>query len=467
MIRWHDSPKVGVAKCTAKANPGPGERGCNYAHYSSKAGAQEAFEERMSKEEVSTVIATIESDNYFDNPDNMVSYYFPVSRLEKAQTLIDNANRRLERQGIEERFAYSEEFYSHAEEENQGISRSIPMCKFTINAPSISIGGYSFLSTMTRAGSEGFVTRVSPGVELNGWRPDEMVCDHCGTNRRRRKTYLIEDPDGKRVQVGSTCVEAYLGIKPKGLWALEFDPSNDLEEEKERSYGFNDYEYPVDATIALSLAITEEEGFVSKSRAFETGETPTSEIVAEFLIDSPHNKDEEAYRERIYARTNEILENNEVEKVLKMIDGMSDDSDYAVNLKSVSHVDNVNSRDVPLLVSSVILKAREEKFKQPSWSPGFIAEKGVRVKGTKLTVVTNKVSTQRDYSGWGTVTKSRIVFRDENNKQAIWWASKKIDVKEGEKVTLKGGSVKDHKNYNGVDQTVLTRVNFDLEGSDN
>lgn len=36
-------------------------------------------------------------------------------------------------------------------------------------------------------------------------------CDHCGTNRWRKKTYFVEGTEGELVQVGSTCLKDFTG----------------------------------------------------------------------------------------------------------------------------------------------------------------------------------------------------------------------------------------------------------------
>lgn len=39
-------------------------------------------------------------------------------------------------------------------------------------------------------------------------------CDHCGQNRRRTKMYVVVNSDGEYRQVGSSCMEEFVGINP-------------------------------------------------------------------------------------------------------------------------------------------------------------------------------------------------------------------------------------------------------------
>lgn len=63
--------------------------------------------------------------------------------------------------------------------------------------------------------------RTASGHDFGGWRPEPGRCGHCGKFRDRNSTSLVTDPDaGDTLQVGASCMEAFLGIKPEGLSIL-------------------------------------------------------------------------------------------------------------------------------------------------------------------------------------------------------------------------------------------------------
>lgn len=51
------------------------------------------------------------------------------------------------------------------------------------------------------------------GCSGDNYKPDSMVCDHCGTNRSRDKTYILKSTDGEIKQVASTCVKHFVGVE--------------------------------------------------------------------------------------------------------------------------------------------------------------------------------------------------------------------------------------------------------------
>jgi hypothetical protein len=49
-------------------------------------------------------------------------------------------------------------------------------------------------------------------VEIPVMFRTRQYCDHCNTNRRRNRTFIVVDEGGKFEQIGSTCVELYFGV---------------------------------------------------------------------------------------------------------------------------------------------------------------------------------------------------------------------------------------------------------------
>jgi len=78
-------------------------------------------------------------------------------------------------------------------------------------------GGWRFVCVIEDAGLDadnGGRLMLVRGVasDLSAYRTADLSrCDHCGAKRRRHKAVIIRDQDGNVRQVGSTCVDAYLG----------------------------------------------------------------------------------------------------------------------------------------------------------------------------------------------------------------------------------------------------------------
>ncbi len=81
---------------------------------------------------------------------------------------------------------------------------------FTGTAPRV--GGFSFLARLDHQEGGNLVLRA-PGVEtdLDGWRVCSSRCMHCGLDRKRSATFLLQNEQGAIVQVGKSCLEDYTG----------------------------------------------------------------------------------------------------------------------------------------------------------------------------------------------------------------------------------------------------------------
>ena len=69
--------------------------------------------------------------------------------------------------------------------------------------------------------TEGLVIPVDPDNDLpEGLDATDTTCDHCGTNRRRNKSFLIQNNDGEWKRVGGACVKQFLGVNPESFFKL-------------------------------------------------------------------------------------------------------------------------------------------------------------------------------------------------------------------------------------------------------
>ena len=82
----------------------------------------------------------------------------------------------------------------------------------------IYILSYRFLAKIDHTVGEGNVV-TTPGAEhekaLNATGVDyhscASGCDHCGFERKRSNTYIVQHDDGSTLQVGSSCIDDYIG----------------------------------------------------------------------------------------------------------------------------------------------------------------------------------------------------------------------------------------------------------------
>jgi len=75
--------------------------------------------------------------------------------------------------------------------------------------------GWEFVATIVHT-EEGNITRSKPGYTVPAeYRDAPAYCSHCKTNRMRNDTYIVQHTrDGRVMQVGSSCLEDFLGTSP-------------------------------------------------------------------------------------------------------------------------------------------------------------------------------------------------------------------------------------------------------------
>lgn len=458
MVRYHISADGNANVCKAEPGNCPLKDldGNMVPHFYDKESAQAYFEDHMKEAEISSASKSSKKD--LDEHNGEITYRMRSFFEPDARKMIEKANRRLERAGIEERFEFTEKLSYLKRRLPNGMTVADEYVSITLNRPSISYNGYNFLAAINKE-EKGFITRTPAGVELNGWKPEAQVCEHCGIKRPRMKTYLVEGPDGTRKQIGSSCLKAYMGLKPEGLWALSVDPLEKIGSEDDLPSFSSDRKAsrPVKEMIALALAVSDNgKHFVPRS----SYEKPTSDLVEEAIWGG--YKVDKQWQDEVNAKYKEYIENGRVDELIQKVQNLPDGNDYVANLKTVTSGEWVTPKSMGLLVSILSLEKREKKKKEEkiAFTKGFAAAEGEKIKGMKATVVSNTEIESTDYYG-APMTKSRIIMQDSDGHQMIWWASNKIDeVQDGDEVVFKSGSVKANKQYREVDQTVLTRVKF-------
>ena len=486
MKKYHINPETGRPnQCTATVYA------CKYAvageipeHYDSKEEARAAYEKQMKDktfenslkktQKVEKSVSNVNDEGETIKPYS-VKYTIPAENYHKAVALIDKLNTRLEKAGISDRFEYTET-EREIEERIDGFKIVRPYHDFEINTPTISLQNegktYTFEAVMSREG-DGIVTRAGRGVELQGWKPDNLVCDHCGHKRPRNKTFIIKDPNGERKQIGSTCVSAYLGVKVNGLWALELDPL-----EKEGSSWGSMTAAPKHSTKdILSLALVASnmgESFISNKKAEEWGTKSTADMVNWIMRPeeeadefNPNQISKEEYRQR----ATQIKENGQVDEFLEKLKKIDVNSDYTSNLNVLSNSEYIPFKSRKLLVSGIVAVKKAEweeerkkkqaeaaKAHKENFTPGHFGKVNEKIeKGTSLTLEDCRPYSSYDYYG-NPITKYRIVAKDSEGHQVMWFSANEVEDKKGSEIKLSSGSVKEHGKYKDVDQTVLTRV---------
>lgn len=404
------------------------------------------------------------------------SFTFAADRLPEFHRLIDKANRRLERAGAPILFdpAISPAF-DKLVSLGSGLNVAVPHVTVTLPSLRLSLGDYTFVAALVPE-EAGWTVHSAPGESLDGWqRPsiDEWpACDHCKTQRKRVRVYVVrEDSTGKLIQLGHNCIQLFTGLEPKGLWALSFD--HELKEFSERDEfgslgsGSRDFGIAIDTVLALSFAYSDGgRAYVSKAKADEWGKESTVERIRMHLFSPPKatsHPNDRGYREYqeyldFCAKASEV--SDELLAAIKAsAETLRAGTDYADNMAIILAAESgyVSRRNVGVLASLVAVYRRgledaAKRAAQPAPATGFLGEVGDRLKNVEIVARTVKV--WEGYYGMTTF----LVGTTDSGHTVVWKASGQRNWEPGDRIKLTAATIKAQENYQGTDQTVVTRA---------
>lgn len=456
-VVYHISPSTGNPNiCRAKTGNCP--YGSPEEHYGSKDEARKAYE-------ATQAAGTPQASS---KPRDIVKHTVRAADVALAEKALAKANRRLERAGRNERFTWTvkEVMLPAAADPQAPVAAFVPAAEMHITMPPVSYGDHRFLAVVERIPDAPPLIKAASNSNLKGFKLDKLECDHCGRAIARQKTYLVEDKDGNKLQVGGSCVKGFLGgVSPDGLWALGYDPLADSPLELEegdtahmKARRGGDFAVPSEEALAYALAVSNGgKNFVGSS----AGGVSTKELVLDSLFDTHESDGAKA----VQLKAQSYIANGQAQKLLRKMRNLKDDSEFAQRLKAVAASDHVRQKHLGILVAALAVEASEKRAKDRKKKENFLGEasagfttfEGGPLAGHILTV--KEAKSFEDSDPWGhPVTRTKVVMRDEENHEVVWWASRRVEAKAGSKVEVTSGRVKKHQQYKGVDQTVATRL---------
>ncbi len=149
----------------------------------------------------------------------------PEERLSQLRAGVANLNKRAAKLGLEpitlvvsdpRSIVYTQVLPAEYQEPYAAIpkttERHVWVVDVSFQGTAPRVGGFHFVARLDHQEGGNLVLRA-PGVEtdLDGWRLTGSRCQHCGLDRRRSATFLLQNEQGAIVQVGKSCLEDYTG----------------------------------------------------------------------------------------------------------------------------------------------------------------------------------------------------------------------------------------------------------------
>lgn len=276
----------------------------------------------------------------------------------------------------------------------------------------------------------------------------DATCDHCNTKRRRKSTIIIYHPDHGYKQVGKTCLKDYTGGLDAELAAYMEQYIHDVEEYDGVTRGASiEPCYPTECVVELAAYDVECRGYHS----YYSDDKPTKLEVLDNLHSTLFHIPKEAED-----RCKDTAEN--ALAYIRNLD-VTDDDNYMHNLKAVASSEYVSTKNIGVLVSLIptyFRYLRDLEYKKAAEAAKKLEESSEYVGnvGEKVTVDVTSVIKVSEWSNmYGCTYLYKINGSDGN--VYMWYSSRWFgDSPEWASLT---GTVKDHQEYRGVKQTILTR----------
>lgn len=360
--------------------------------------------------------------------------------------------------------------FSYKDEEGNKIPYFIEFSEYNIVGEIPRVGGWAIHSKVEHSDVPGqnFVYTNAGFETVESLRTTPFICQHCNKIRGRASVYLLQNIEsGEQKLVGKSCLKDFLP-ETNILEVLAYlenlhklsDGGGLCDEDGEPIDNGNAprsaWVYPVWTLVAESLIVIRKWGFTSKKKAqeqFESGESdvPPEVAATATLLGNTNPK----ARKTLYSdeEVAEIAKSGKVEACIEWIKEQDAKSDFFYNLQLAVKQDGAPTKLFAFVAAGVnlYLRATEEKVAKEITNKvnEFIGVIGQRIDFNGLKIV-------REYVSEGQYGSTFITtLEDEAGRNVVWFASKRVG-EIGEVVNLKA-TIKDHKLYNDLKQTVITR----------
>ena len=339
--------------------------------------------------------------------------------------------------------------------------------------------GWRFVATLDHH-AEGNVIRAYD-TELtipDKYKTCSPECEHCKKIRSRKDTYIVYNESTQEFkQVGNSCLKEFTN----GLSAedIAFFVSIYSAAEQGHDYSGTSYNRYIDVEHILRYAFECFKNWGYQKASYDPNETmprnyrSTRDRVTDYYyINRAHGSE----REKLYNEMDSVNFNpdseyavSNTEAALEWIRNISEEemnnSEYIRNLHVVCSDRYTDWRSLGILVSLTVTYMRHidkiaayEKNQKAQESEKIASQYVGEIK-QRLTITCSSFTC---LSSWESIYGTTFLYKftDTNGNVFVWYASNPIE--DTERVESVVGTVKDHSEYNGINQTVMTRCKVTL-----
>lgn len=355
----------------------------------------------------------------------------------------------------------------------QGYMAPRDLVDISVDTDRPALAGWEFLAVVEPLAGGNLIRQV-PGAlivdgELIGWRQGKISCDHCGTKRDRKETFILratgEDAAiaaGTYKQVGRQCLADFLGGQSPSqiVWLLSIERTvRACGEEDDASWGGGGrvrQTYDPAEFMTWTAAVVRVSGWISRSKA-RNEETQSTADFVQYLLTPPFGGGQ-AVAHWNETRAEYAPGKSDEERgaaALAWARGLPGTSDYERNLALVAQQERLDPKHAGILASAIAGYDRElGRQVEQTVTRLDVVSTHVGAIGDRLTMsvtVLRVADIETDYGALHIHT-----MRDAVGNAIVWkTTSKRLDV--GWSGIIKG-TVKKHAEYRSEQQTELSRV---------
>ena len=392
-------------------------------------------------------------------------YVIPRYKMNEMEKKIKRMSAKAKRMGLEEftMEIIGEEFKTFTFEYNNKFTLAFDVVKVSGEAPQIE--GYKIIAMIERANGENIVTRLDEesSVSTEYLASIDTSCNHCNNNRARKYIFVLENENGELMQVGKACLKDYSNSNYSaesianyysgldGLFEFEKVDEGDI---IPGGPGWSEVQIPVEHILVYSMYLTDAVGYIPASHI---GITTKSQVYNALFEPKKLKKtislpEFEELREKY---------KNTIEEMVAYYQGLDGGNEYIHNLKALLSGRTVYWKHAGYLISAYYSyqktmekKENEEKARiaegtKDERESKFVGEVGVR--DTFALTYTKTVSYEGAFG-----TGYMYFFRDKDENVFMWGTNKFLEFEKNEELEIIG-TIKEHKEYKDIKQTIITR----------
>lgn len=392
-------------------------------------------------------------------------YTIPKFKLEIFNKRITKISNKASRLGLAE---YKVEYLKEEIVEIKGSNDTvynIPFVTIQVEGEAPYIEGYKIIAMLEQLNGENIVKRFDRESESHitteSLAKRDTSCEHCNHKRSRKYIFILESENGELVQVGKSCLKDFTNCNYSAESIAKYYEDTDVlyelenvEEDDFANYGSSISVFKLDNVLVASMYFTIKEGY--KPSSFDVS---TKSEVCSYLSNTRKADYEDA------PTVNELLEAHDstLEQVKEFFANQKATSDYIHNLQVILNSEYIEYKHIGYAVSafSSYLKHFEREIKKQSnekketvtealkKDSQYVGEVGQR---TEFGLLFDRVVSYESLYGVGYM----YFFTDNEGNVFLWGTNKHLEFEKNESVQMVG-TIKEHKEYRDVKQTVITR----------